>query len=53
MSVRKLLRFALIAFVCWFVIEPPTAEAYIGPGAGFAREKRRVKSRACVTFVSS
>jgi len=33
---RQILRVALTLFCLLFVLEPPAAEAYIGPGAGFA-----------------
>jgi len=35
-SSRQILRVAFTLFCLLFVLEPPAAEAYIGPGAGFA-----------------
>jgi len=36
MRVRRILPLAVALFVCLFLVEPPDAHAYIGPGAGFA-----------------
>ena len=36
MRVRTIIRFVCVLYLCLLVVEPPAAEAYIGPGAGFA-----------------
>jgi predicted AlkP superfamily phosphohydrolase/phosphomutase len=36
MRVRRILPIAVALFVCLWLVEPPPAHAYIGPGAGFA-----------------
>lgn len=36
MTAQRFFRIVLVLFVCLVVFEPPAAEAYIGPGAGFA-----------------
>ena len=36
MNARSLIRIAAVLVLCLFVVEPPPAHAYIGPGAGFA-----------------
>jgi predicted AlkP superfamily phosphohydrolase/phosphomutase len=36
MTSRSFLRFVVVLFACLWLVEPPAAHAYIGPGAGIA-----------------